>query len=251
MNSVTILTMKWGTAYSADYVNKAYAMVKRNLTIPFNFVCFTDDPLGIRPEVQTFPLPEIEVPEQHRCSPWQKLSMFKKDLAGVSGVGLFLDLDIVIVENIDCFFTLGNEDDFYIIENWTQLGRGVGNSSVYRFPISKLDFIYEEYVKDPLKVCSSYDNEQIFLSKMIVERGHILNFWPAEWCQSFKRASLSKNFIHNWFNEPIIPNGVKIVIFHGHPKPDEAMRGQWPGKFWKRFKPASWIAKYWRESSSV
>ena len=30
-----IICMKWGTKYGAEYVNRLYNMVKRNLTLPF------------------------------------------------------------------------------------------------------------------------------------------------------------------------------------------------------------------------
>ena len=33
----------YGTKYKFEYVQNLYNMVQRNLTIPHNFVCFTDD----------------------------------------------------------------------------------------------------------------------------------------------------------------------------------------------------------------
>ena len=33
----------YGTKYKVEYVQNLYNMVQRNLTIPHNFVCFTDD----------------------------------------------------------------------------------------------------------------------------------------------------------------------------------------------------------------
>ena len=47
-----ILCMKWGTKYGPEYVNRLYAMVRRNLTGDFRFVCLTDDGTGIRSEVE-------------------------------------------------------------------------------------------------------------------------------------------------------------------------------------------------------
>ena len=47
MNSVNILTFKWGTLYSAEYVNRVYRGVKAHLKRPFRFVCVTDDPTGL------------------------------------------------------------------------------------------------------------------------------------------------------------------------------------------------------------
>jgi len=33
--------MKWGDKFPAEYVNRLYAMVARNLSDEFRFVCFT------------------------------------------------------------------------------------------------------------------------------------------------------------------------------------------------------------------
>ena len=38
-----VVCLKWGNKYSAEYVNKLYSMVKRNLTIDYEFVCFTEN----------------------------------------------------------------------------------------------------------------------------------------------------------------------------------------------------------------
>ena len=35
---VNVLCMKWGTKYSADYVNTLYSMVARNMSRDFRFV---------------------------------------------------------------------------------------------------------------------------------------------------------------------------------------------------------------------
>ena len=81
--------MKWGTLYSAEYVNKLYSMVKRNLSYDFKMVCFTDDESGIRKEVQCFPIPEINLPGDLPERMWKKLTTLKKDLYGLQGTALF------------------------------------------------------------------------------------------------------------------------------------------------------------------
>ncbi|MFD2440116.1 hypothetical protein ACFSS8_08540 [Paracoccus kondratievae] len=40
---VLILTMKWGTVYGAEDVNRLYRQVARHLSRPHRFICFTDD----------------------------------------------------------------------------------------------------------------------------------------------------------------------------------------------------------------
>ncbi|MDZ4842473.1 MAG: hypothetical protein SH859_10080 [Hyphomicrobium aestuarii] len=48
---VNVVCMKWGDRYPAVFVNRLYAMVLRHTSWDINFVCFTDDATGIRPEV--------------------------------------------------------------------------------------------------------------------------------------------------------------------------------------------------------
>ena len=68
-----IICIKWGTKYGADYVNKLYGSVARNITPPFRFVCFTDSTDGIRPEVECQDLPpsSIEMPK-NTLGKWPK-----------------------------------------------------------------------------------------------------------------------------------------------------------------------------------
>lgn len=238
---VNVVCMKWGTMYSADYVNKLFCMVRRNLKKPFKFYCLTDDAAGIRSEVITKPLPDLYVPEKNRVSPWRKLSMFTESLYDIKGKTLFLDLDILIIDNIDEIFDFSSK--FAIIENWTQLGQGIGNSSVYCFEFGKYPFVLERYLSDPEKAVSEYDNEQIFLSKQL---GAEIEFFPESWIKSFKRHCVAGRFLR-FFVVPKIPLGAKIIAFHGRPRPHQALEGKWPGKLIPCLKPAAWISNYWYE----
>ncbi|MDZ7734972.1 MAG: hypothetical protein U5P41_01650 [Gammaproteobacteria bacterium] len=121
-----VICMKWGTAYSADDVNMLYRMVGRNLSRPHRFVCFTDDPAGLETGIEHFPLPAVRVPEHLQHEAWYKLGTFSYPLADLEGEALFLDLDIIIVDSIDCFFE--HPGEFCIIHNWTHPDRIVGNS---------------------------------------------------------------------------------------------------------------------------
>lgn len=245
-NHVNILTMKWGKIYSAEYVNKLYSMVACNLNIPFKFICFTDDKSGIRDEVISCNLPDVPVRENYSEAGWRKLSMLMSNLEDLKGMALFLDLDLVIVDNIDCFFEIGNKKDFYIIENWTQIGQDIGNSSVYRFEIGAMNAVYEEYINDPAKCFKDYDNEQIFLCRSSRKNGININYWPSKWCKSFKRHCISSNALINWIKSPTLPEYAKIIVFHGYPKPDQAaIGGCTTNKFWRWLRPATWIKKYW------
>ena len=54
-----IICLKWGNKYGPEYVNKMYNMVKRNCTLDYEFICFTEDRNGIDRNIRTEPLPEL------------------------------------------------------------------------------------------------------------------------------------------------------------------------------------------------
>ena len=143
----TVLCMKWGRRYGPDYVNTLYNMVRRNLTRAHRFLCLTDEPQGIRPEVECRPLPELRLIPEWERSPWRKLSCFAPELEDLAGPVLFLDLDLVIIANIDGLFD--HPGEFCIIENWTQPGRGIGNSSVFRYRAGAHGDVFARFRADP------------------------------------------------------------------------------------------------------
>jgi hypothetical protein len=234
----TVLCMKWGSRYGSDYVNRLYSMVRRNLTLSHRFICLTDDAQDIRPEVECRALPELTLAPEWERSPWRKLSCFAPELRDLEGPVLFLDLDVVIIDNIDCFFE--HPGAFCIIENWTQRGRGIGNSSVYRYRAGAHGEVFVRFRGQAAQVVHSYPNSQTFLSRSVPE----LTFWPASWCRSFKHDCLPGRLLRR-LRPAAIPEGAKIIVFHGQPKPPDAMRGVWPEPG-RRLCPTPWVADHWR-----
>jgi hypothetical protein len=233
----TVLCMKWGRRYGPDYVNRLYGMLQRHLTVGHRLICVTDDRREIRAEVQCRPLPALTLAPEWERSPWRKLSCFAPGLADLDGPILFLDLDVVIIDNLDCFFAYPGE--FCIIENWTQPGRGIGNSSVYRYWAGAHREVFESFCAQTAEVVRTCPNSQTFLSRSVPE----LTFWPASWCRSFKHDCLPGRLLRR-LRPAAIPDGAKIIVFHGQPKPPDAARGVWPEQG-RRLRPAAWVADYW------
>lgn len=238
---IHIFCMKWGTLYDATYVNRLHSMVKRNLTLPFTMVCFTDDETGIDEAIKCFPIPEVKINSNLPERMWKKLTTLKEDLYGLQGTALFLDLDVVIVDNIDCFF----EDDnaFMIIKDYNKQWRITGNSSVYRFEIGKHGYVYNYFVENFDTIRKDHRNEQEYLSWAVHEKG-LLNYWPTEWCPSYKYDCVSRIPFAFW-KVPEIPEGAKIIIFHGEINPHKAIKGG-RGKWYRYVRPAKWVADYWK-----
>lgn len=241
----TVICIKWGTRYPSDYVNRLHSMVMRNTQRATRLVCFTNDAAGVHPDVEIAPLPDITLPERVAWTPWRKLSLWQYPLHDLSGDVLFFDLDLVITGSIDEMFDYF-PGQFCVAENWTELGKGVGNTSMYRFHADTMSYIFDDFQKNPDGIVASYGIEQRYISDRIEQ----LKFWPPHWCVSFKHT-LMPRWPLNLFVTPQLPTDTKVVAFTGKPDPDEAAAGVWPEKAaWKRIykqvRPTPWISEHWR-----
>ena len=68
---INIICVKWGTKYTSIHVNRLYHMLKKNLTMPFNFYCYTDNPEDLSCNI-------IYMPDDGLEMWWPKLRMFEK-----------------------------------------------------------------------------------------------------------------------------------------------------------------------------
>lgn len=241
----TVVCMKWGTRYPSQYVNCLWSMLKRNTRRPTELVCLTDDASGLDPEVRALPLPPMQLPGAITNLPWRKLSLWAPTLEGLSGDVLFTDLDVVITGSMDEFFDFEPQRTFCVIENWTQMGSGIGNTSCFRFRVGAHPYIFERMARDPDGVRREFVNEQIYISRTISD----MVFWPAPWCLSFKENLLPR-WPLNFLRSAPLPPGTKMVCFPGKPDPDEARDGwsdkRWHKKLYKHVLPTPWIAEHWR-----
>lgn len=237
-----ILCMKWGTKYGPEYVNRLYAMVRRHLKGEFRFVCLTDRSEGIRAEVQCLPIPALALPPGSPERGWTKLTTFEADLHGLQGTALFLDLDVVIVDDITPFFEVPGE--FLIIHDWKRPWRITGNSSVYRFTLGAHADVLAKFRREFDAIRAKFRNEQAYLSDEMQRKG-VLKYWDAAWCASYKYHCIP-TWPSNYWREPIIPKGARILIFHGVMNPPDALAGRSNGN-WRHARPATWIAGHWHE----
>ena len=235
-----VICMKWGDKYSADYVNILFNMVSRNLSIPFRFVCFTDDPKGINEQVEVFDLPSLNLPNNIPERGWLKLTTFSKTLGDLEGKALFLDLDLIITGSLDELFEI--EGDFLIVKDFIRKDV-TGNSSVYRFEIGHHEDVIENFKNNFTDIKNTHRNEQEYLSAFM-DKKNLLSYWPEDWCKSFKKHCIHKG-LKQFFYPPELPENTRIVIFHGKPNPPEAIAGK-SGKWYRKVLPTPWVKDFWR-----
>tara|TARA_B100001093_G_scaffold519689_1_gene609865 strand:+ start:2930 stop:3736 length:807 start_codon:yes stop_codon:yes gene_type:complete len=237
---VNILCMKWGNKYPAEYVNRLYSMVQRNLSRPFKFICLTENSENLFEEIVHFPLPSVGPDLLGPERGWNKLGVFSEYLYGLSGTVLCLDLDLIITGPLDDLFDYPG--DVVIINDWIKTD-GTGNSSVYRFEIGSHPDIITNFLERHKSIRKNHRNEQEYLSAALIAKG-ALSYWPETWCRSFKRHCI-KPFSLFLSRETTIPADTRVIVFHGRPDPHEALSG-YSGKWYRNFKPAIWINDYWR-----
>lgn len=238
--------MKWGERYGPEFVNRLNKSTQKHTKRPTQLICFTDNNNGIDDKVICYPLPNINLPENISETPWRKLSVWQYPLHNLKGDILFLDLDLVITGNIDRFFDF-NPGKYCVIENWTQIGQNIGNTSCFRFPTRKYKSIFDDFQNEPSKFWRKYHIEQIYLSDKIKEQ----IFWPSDWCKSFKHNLLPKWPLRIW-KPANLPESTSIVAFTGKPDPDDVIRGNWPvkksqfyKKIYKQLKTPQWVVDNW------
>jgi len=96
---LNVICVKIGTKYSSLYVNNLLVMCRKNITEPFNFICYTDDPLNIDPDVIVVPFVNFGL----EVITHNKLYLFSKEFDSQipPGPRIFFDLDLIIKTNID------------------------------------------------------------------------------------------------------------------------------------------------------
>lgn len=218
-----VVCLKHGNKYGPEYVNVLANMVKRNCTLDYEFVCYTENPIGIDTNKVTIrPLPTA-----YKIGGWWfKPLLFNPDL-NERGTILYIDLDVIIFKNIDKLFT-HLPDQFIVIRDfnrWHQKGWNKMNSSVVRWNVGQHPQIYKDFVKDASQVARRYHGDQDWLFAKVKKD---FQFWPDEWIQSYKwemrgkppltrDAAGFRNFTTP--GVPLIKPETSIAVFHGDPNP--------------------------------
>tara|TARA_Y100001972_G_scaffold39430_1_gene48756 strand:+ start:489 stop:1160 length:672 start_codon:yes stop_codon:yes gene_type:complete len=215
----------YGIKYKLEYVQKLYNMVQRHTTIPHKFYCFTD---YVNPNQQlTGDIIIKQFPMFNLQGWWNKMQLFHPGI--LEGTTLYMDLDVVITDNIDCFFTHEPEADFVGMNDFNPDTK-IFNSSVFRFePEAMKDKLWQPFINDRERWLR-YSGDQNVISEVILKHPETRSF-PDSWTQSYKWYDRSGTRYHKgkWTFEH---NGESLVtVFHGAPNPHESTM-EWVKKAW-------------------
>lgn len=196
-------------SYSKLWVDRLYAGVKRNLDIPFEFVCFSNDIESS--DYQVRPL------TTNSWGWWNKLEQFKK--GNFVGPILALDLDIVICKNITDELNLLPRNKLLMLKepNCFINGNHIENSSIV-FWEGDYSFLFDYYVANKEKVCQDYSSPTGRMS----DQGYIADTTTVEFLDDY----LPPNYIawkHHITGKHNIDKDPGILVFTSTEKPTNNM----------------------------
>jgi hypothetical protein len=212
--TLTVACVKWGTRYGPEYVNVLHDMVRRHLTVPHRFVCFTDDPSGVLCETQPI------VPKLPRW--FGKVTLFGHP---VPGRILFFDLDMVIVGNIDGFAQY--QGPFCLVKPFNR-DWGFGSAIMSIGPYFGRH-IWDEFARDP----------EAAIQRCHAEADPPGNHGDQRWIElHVERADYWQDLLpgqvvgYRRDCREGLPPGARVASFHGRLDPHLA--------------PDPWVREHWR-----
>ena len=214
----------YGDKYSVEYVQKLYNMVSRNTTHLINFYVKMQKMLdGGRLYVKQFPEHDLE-------GWWNKMQLFHPNTQ-LPGTTLYMDLDVVITDNIDCFFTYKPEADFVGMNDFNPVTKQ-WNSSIMRFNQSKWhDKLWMTFYNDRPNLLRRFPGDQNLISDFIKDSPGCESF-PDSWTQSYKWYDRSGTR-YSKSAMTYAHNGESLVsVFHGQPNPHQSEQ-EWVKNAWK------------------
>ena len=203
-------------------------MVKRNTTLPINFIVFTD-------HVKMHKMVEGDIDirkfkETDLQGWWNKLQLFHPDTY-LPGITLYMDLDVVITGNIDCFYSHERQSDFCGMNDFNPVS-GVWNSSIMRFKQNTLHGrIWHKFMSNRPEYLRKFPGDQNLISDFLLNTPGTSSF-PDSWTQSYKWLNREGKKYHiSKMTYEKDPNA-KVCVFHGNPNPHESTQ-EWVKKSWK------------------
>jgi len=220
---INCVTFYWNDGhdcpFSADYVNRLFNSVDRNMTAPHRNICFTDLPDGIREGIEIRPLVTRD---------WlrnlKKLVQFDP-ANGFEGRVLSFDLDNVIVGSLDLFARYSGQ--FAVCGEVSPSRKGKPGGNFLGFPAgfgakSIWQKVFDNY--------SYYKKEtngfERYLFDLLINRKK-MGFW-----NDMYPGSIASYKVHIRKGAMTDFSNLRMVWCHGKPNPHEIQDG--------------WIRKHWR-----
>jgi len=226
--TIDVVCVFWGTKFSDEYVYKLKAMIERNTTVPFRFVCLSDRPLkGIETRILK---PGME-------GWWNKLQLFDPHHELNNRI-VYLDLDTIITGNIDWLMNYRGEfmgiEDLGCINPWQPHLKNKMQTGIIAFDRSKNFMIWTEFVMGLSSVVKTFRGDGEYLEYLLKGRDLVQRLY----------GNVIKSYKYQVY--PDRPDKeTSIICFHGRPSIIEATNTEVQTAR-ATYKPVNWIEDYWK-----
>ena len=204
----TIVCIKWGNKYDDSYVEKLKEQCENNCSVPFDFYCLTDNPTKDYHVKLPIYLDDHYDEERGFFWAWRKIYMFSELVDGEQF--LFLDLDVIIHQDLKYFFELPMNkpwivrgwwnDDETVKRNYSKHKSTPLNSSVIRWDRGQMTSVLQ-HVKDKAEV--------IFFTYPSLDN-YFAHHWYNPWEDEGDLQGFPKGDIYSWYKGNIYPEDMEI-----------------------------------------
>jgi hypothetical protein len=215
-----------GNKYSWEYVDRLYRMLQVNSSYDIRMHVFTESNRPVPDHMIRHDLKEWPGISGPRKAWWYKMQMF--DPVHQLKRVLYLDLDVVIVDNIDWLWD-SSDQYFWAIRDfkylWKPTWNGI-NSSIMIWDNTKFHWIWDNFRSNDIGVAARlFHGDQDYLNSVLDEKTR--RFFNTDFIKSWRWQCLDGGYDiqSRTYRSPgagtSLQGGVKIMIFHGNPKPHE------------------------------
>lgn len=245
-----IVCFKWKppagyrSTHKAEHVNVMRSMIARNYPHPHRFTCITDDPAGLDPRVRFVPLwdlfSDMKSPHGGNNPACYRRLYLHSDWArqNVGERVLQIDLDMLLVDDVS---SLWNRSEPYVMWKDALNPTTPYNGAMQLFSPGGPDNVYDVFSRDPVHWVRAAQTQQYWGSDQGVLAA-ILGPDQARWSEADGAISWRKHCMKSLRADtrvnphcvPLLPEGARVVNFHGHEDP------------WDIAPIVPWIAEHYR-----
>jgi hypothetical protein len=242
-----ICTVYFKGFYTPDYVSKLYRSLKRNSTVPFEFICLSDTN-----DIEA----DVILPYNHNSDikkHWHKLKFFSPQFGGqkLGDDIIIMDIDQVITNNVDDLIGFPvKENELVSYGQWWDNKLKL-NGGFYKFKSGSLKKIWDDFSLNPTywqmhyynngDVHYKYYGEQNYVNWKVQENNIKLTTTPKRWLAKYSdnlKSNIKLNMIYSKkFNTDYMildkPHKyIKVVHFTGvgktiHEHKENFIKGNW------------------------
>ena len=207
-----IFCIKWGDKYDDSYVEKLKKQCEKNCSVDFNFYCFTDNPK------QDY---DIQLPTYLDSNydegrgffwAWRKCYMFSDDYVDGDKF-LFLDLDVVIHQDLKYFFELTMHKPWIVRGWWNNMETVKKNYAKYKStPLNSSVIRWNRGQMKPVLQQVKNNAEVIFFTYPSLDN-YFAHHWYDPWKDEGEIQGFPKGDIYSWYKGNIYPEDMEINKF--------------------------------------